>query len=92
MGHKVAPPSQPAGGAEGNSGGTVPILSIPPLPSYSDNHPVTTAELCLTLDQLLDQQERYAKAVKRLRTAWIISVCALTALNAIAWLWERIYG
>ena len=87
----MASPTQPAGGAEGAGGGAVAVLTSPP-PPFSDNHPLTTAQLLLSLDELLDCQQRHARAVRRLRAAWIASVCGLTALHALLWLWERIYG
>ena len=77
---KKAPCAQhPAEGAEGTGGGVVSVLSSPPPPSYSDNHPLSHAEVCLALDELLDCQWRHARALRRLRTAWIVSVVLLAA-------------
>ena len=89
--NEVAPPAQhPAEGAEGTSGGAVSVLSAPPPPSYSDNHPLSHAEVCLALDELLDRQQAHARALRRHRTGWIVSVCLLAAANAVAWLYGGI--
>ena len=71
-----------AGGAEGTGGGAVSVLSTPP-PSFSDNHPMSHAEVCLALDELLDGQWRHTRALRRLRTAWAVSVCLLAAALAV---------
>ena len=92
MNKKAPPAPHPAEGAEGTGGGAVSVLSSPPPPSYSDNHPVSHAELCLALDELLDRQQAHDKALRRHRTAWIVSVCLLAAANAVAWLFWGIYG
>ena len=80
--HRMAPSPQPAGGAEGTSGGAVSVLSTPPPPS----------QITAALDDLLWRQDSHHRAVRRLRTVWIASVCALAALHALLWLLERYYG
>ena len=40
-------------------------------------------EIALALDELLDRQERHSKALRRLRTAWLVSVCALAVALAL---------
>ena len=82
--NEMAPPSKRAEGAEGTGGGAVSVLSSPPPPSYSDNHPLSHAEVCLALDELLDGQWRHTRTLRRLRTAWAVSVCLLAAAVAVA--------
>ena len=43
----------------------------------------TNLEIEFALDELLDRQERHSKALRRLRTAWLVSVCALAVALAL---------
>ena len=66
--------------AEGDGGGVVSILSSPPPhPAYSDNHPVSKAQILLALDEVLDRQEQHDKALRALQTGFIVAVCVLGA-------------
>ena len=84
--NEMAPPSKRAEGAEGTGGGAVSVLSSPPPPSnysYSDNHPVSKAEILLALDEVLDRQETHAKALRTLQTGFVVAVCVLGAAIAV---------
>ena len=73
--NEMAPPLQPAGGAEGTSGGAVSVLSSPPPPSY---------QVLAALDDLLRRQEAHRKALTRLRIRLTATLCLLTAAVAVS--------
>ena len=81
----ASPGTHPAGDAEGTGGGVVSVLSSPPPPSYSDNHPLSHAQICLALDEVLDWQWRHDRTRKRLRTLWVVAVSVLAASHLALW-------
>ena len=92
MNEMASPSTHPVGDAEGTGGGVVSVLSSPPPPSYSDNHPLSHAQICLALDEVLDWQWRHDRALRRERACWVIAASVLAAANLTLWIWELFGG